>query len=69
MGDPHASSITFGVQFASMPDGQRLEAIMRTAGAILRAMLPPDAFIDFVPLVSGPFLDAVVKSGRPIFQK
>jgi hypothetical protein len=69
MGDPHANSTVFGVQFSSMPAPQRLEPIMRTAGAILQAMLPPEAFVDFMPVVPGAMLDAVRKSGRAIFQK
>lgn len=69
MGDQHASSTVFGVQFTSMPAPQRLDPIMHTAGAILQAMLPRDAFIDFMPVIAGPTLDAVRKSGRTIFQK
>lgn len=69
MGDEHANSTVFGVQFTSMPEPQRLEPIMRTAGAILQAMLPPEGFIDFMPVVSGPMLDAVRNSGRAVFQK
>ncbi len=69
MGDQHANSTVFGVQFASMPEPQRLDPIMRTAGAILQAMLPPDAFIDFMPVVPGAMLEAVRNSGRAVFQK
>lgn len=69
MGEPHANSTVFGVQFTSMPGPQRLEPIMRTAGAILQAMLPPEAFIDFMPVVPGAMLDAVRNSGRAVFQK
>jgi SseB protein N-terminal domain/SseB protein C-terminal domain len=69
MGDQHANSTIFGVQFASMPEAQRLEPILRTAGAILQAMIPPDAFVDFMPVVPGAMLDAVRNSGRAIFQK
>jgi hypothetical protein len=69
MGDQHANSTVFGVQFASMPAPQRLEPIMRTAGAILQAMLPPEAFVDFMPVVPGAMLEAVRNSGRAIFQK
>jgi hypothetical protein len=69
MGDPHANSTVFGVQFAAMPEPQRLEPIMRTAGAILQAMIPPETFVDFMPVVAGPTLDAVRTSGRAVFQK
>jgi hypothetical protein len=69
MGDPHANSTVFGVQFASMPEPQRLEPIMRTAGAILQAMIAPETFVDFMPVVAGPMLDAVRNSGRAVFQK
>lgn len=69
MGDPRASTTVFGVLFASMPAPERLDPIMRTAGAILQAMPPPTASIDFMPVVHGAMLDAVRSSGRAIFQK
>jgi SseB protein N-terminal domain/SseB protein C-terminal domain len=69
MGDQHANSTVFGLQFASMPAPQRMEPIMRGASAILRAMVPAGVFIDFMPVVPGPMLDAVRDCARAIFQK
>lgn len=69
MGGKQANSTVFGLQFASMPDPQRMEPIMRGAGAMLRAMLPTGVFIDLMPIVPGTLLDAVRNSARTIFQK
>jgi len=69
MAHGNMTSRVIGLHFASRPDEQRMQEIMRGVGETIRGELPTEEAMDFLPLEKGPLLDGVQKDGVTLFRK
>ncbi|HKN75831.1 MAG TPA: enhanced serine sensitivity protein SseB C-terminal domain-containing protein [Candidatus Acidoferrum sp.] len=63
------TSRVIGLHFASRPDEQRMQEIMRGVGDAIRGELPTHEAMDFLALENGPLLDGVRTDGVTLFRK
>ncbi len=69
MAQGNMTSGVIGLPFASRPDEQRMQEIMRGVGDVIPGELPTGETMDFVPLENGPLLEGVQKNGVMLFRK
>ena len=68
MANQNVTSRVIGLHFASEPDSQRMQHIMRGVGDVTRGEILAGESIDFMPLKTGPLLDGVQKCGLALLK-